>query len=458
MKSTSTTIRALALAIFAASLVGDLGCTKMTKPSKMFSLDSTWPFRDKDAPHEGTPTRMACTWTDTVKTEAGKKPERGFGGRIVFYEKDEKNPILVEGELVVYAFDETDRDPTDTKPTRRYVFPADQIPLHMSKNEFGATYSFYLPWDEAGGPKTEVSLICRFSPNDGGVIASEQTRHMLPGAMRTVAGDGKNKPPKLPEGVPMKPVQQTLQTLRQKRNDEHNAQLASYETPAIADSQAVAPGAAANSTTPERKMTSTTINLPGNFQMPTAAQVMMQPPAAAPAMPSAPIMPQLPATMFQQPVAQPLPQQAVAVSPQSAAAIPTVAQAVQQMALNRPFTGGQPMVPNSAVMSPAVHGQPGTIPAGGIQPGQSILAPNTVAPGAVQTMPAITGASVSSNPNAMAQLQAQQLALQQQLMQQQLMQQKALQQRPLPQSPVPQIPVQAGVSTLSYPPAGQSLR
>src|SRR3954462_3003305 len=148
----------------------------------MFSLDHTWPFKDKDKPHEGTPVRMVGTWTDTVLTESGKKPQRGFGGRIMFYEKDEKNPILVEGQLVVYAFDETGRDPTDTKPTRRYVFPTEQIPKHMSKSELGASYSFWLPWDEAGGPKTEISLICRFEPKGGAVITSEQTKHILPGS------------------------------------------------------------------------------------------------------------------------------------------------------------------------------------------------------------------------------------------------------------------------------------
>src|SRR5947207_8613707 len=58
------------------------GCMKAPK---MFSLDNTWPFRDKDAPQEGTPIRMVGTWTDTVLTEPAKKPQRGFGGRVMFY-------------------------------------------------------------------------------------------------------------------------------------------------------------------------------------------------------------------------------------------------------------------------------------------------------------------------------------------------------------------------------------
>src|SRR5919106_8623 len=91
------------------------GCSipkaKDLRPSKLFSL------RDDDEPEEGTPVRVVGTWTDTVLSQAGKKPQRGFGGRLTFYAEGEEKPILVDGQLVVYAFDETGREPTDNKPT-----------------------------------------------------------------------------------------------------------------------------------------------------------------------------------------------------------------------------------------------------------------------------------------------------------------------------------------------------
>jgi hypothetical protein len=171
------------------------------------------------------------TWTDTVLTQPGQKPQRGFGGRLVFYGRDEKKPILVDGQLVVYAFDESGRDPTDNKPTRRYVFPPDQVPRHMSISEIGASYSFWLPWDEAGGPRTEVSLICRFEPKGGAVITSEQTRHLLPGALAPHATTAAKQPPQLPEGVPSRPARPTLESLMNNRQADGGMQLASYESP-----------------------------------------------------------------------------------------------------------------------------------------------------------------------------------------------------------------------------------
>ncbi len=240
----------------------------------MFRLDSTWPFRDKNKPQEGTPVRMVGAWTDTVMTQPGQKPQRGFGGRVMFYDKEGKKPILVDGQLVVYAFDEAGRDPTDNKPTRRYVFPPDQVPIHMSVSELGASYSFWLPWDEAGGPKTEVSLICRFEPKEGGVVTGEQTKHLLPGPAPVATAAGNKKGPSVPEGVPARPPRQTLEDVRAQREAELQAKLTSFDAPAAGmQTGAIGNGAPQTGTTPVRHMTAATIALPQNYQLPDAAAV-----------------------------------------------------------------------------------------------------------------------------------------------------------------------------------------
>jgi hypothetical protein len=255
------------------ALVSSAGTARAWTTPKFLRLDNTWPFRDKDKPQEGIPTRIVGAWTDTVMTQAGQKPQRGFGGRIMFYDKEGKKPILVDGQLVVYAFDETNRQATDNKPTRRYVFPADQMAIHMSKCDMGASYSFWLPWDEAGGPKTEVGLICRFEPKGGAVVTGEQTHHLLPGTVNnSVATSDPQKPPKVPEGVPSKPPRQTLADIQAKHNADQQAQLTSFEAPGAGGQQ----GAAANpalqaGATPERHLSAATISLPQNYQLPDTA-------------------------------------------------------------------------------------------------------------------------------------------------------------------------------------------
>jgi hypothetical protein len=239
-----------------ATLVGVCCCQRADAEWKVpnaINPRKHWPFKKSDEPQLGTPIRVVGTWVDTTMSKPGEKPQRGFGGRLTFYEENEDKPILVEGQLVVYAFDEIGRAPTDTRPTRRYVFPAEQMSLHMSKSKIGASYSFWLPWDEVGGRQTEVSLISRFEPKEGAVICSEQTRHLLPGLIAPEGALTKQDPPKLPEGIPSRPPRADV--LRELADEANAVRLASYESATAAPIEA------------PPHMTTTSIALPENFRV-----------------------------------------------------------------------------------------------------------------------------------------------------------------------------------------------
>jgi hypothetical protein len=384
------TIQVAGFAAIAGLVLTSTGCSNFSemKPSKMFSLDNTWPFKDKDKPHEGKPVRMVCTWSDTVMTQPGIKPQRGFGGRIMFYESDDKKPILVDGQLVVYAFDENGRAPTDNKPTRRYVFPAEQIPLHMSKSELGASYSFWLPWDDAGGPRTEVGLICRFEPKGGAVVTSEQTKQRLPGTDPVIAtnADGSPKPPKLPEGVSSKPAIESLQTMQKQRTEAQRAtHQANYEVATAANG-----GVQDDGLLGSKKMSATTITLPNNFTMPSAATLMAQNPSLG---------------------SQAAPQSGLRVYPGQPALQQTpsaAAAAVQQTAslpagLNRPAA-----IPQFTAL--AIGSNVGTAPT-------QLSVPSPAAFPTTQVAPTAQPGSPASQQAALQQLLQQQQALQQKLQQ-----------------------------------------
>jgi hypothetical protein len=161
------------------------GCAplKISKPN-------VWPFTSEDPP--GTPTRLIASWTDTVLYQPNQVPMRGFGGRFIFYSGEKPEPIKVEGTLTVYVFDETNRDPNNLKPDRKYVFTKDQLPSHYSKSKLGHSYSVWLPWDETGGPQKELSLIARFTPEKGNVVVGEQTKQILPGKPQMIAKNPAN--------------------------------------------------------------------------------------------------------------------------------------------------------------------------------------------------------------------------------------------------------------------------
>ncbi|MEX0714407.1 MAG: hypothetical protein WD278_18875 [Pirellulales bacterium] len=147
-----------------------------------FDLRKRIPWGEGEEGQLKRPMKVVGLWTDTVLSSAHQQPMRGFGGRLMFYASEEGKPCKVKGSLVVYAFDETHRDPTNVAPDRKYVFAEEQFAKHYSKSALGHSYSFWLPWDEVGGEQKEISLILRFVPEQGGVVISEETKHVLPGS------------------------------------------------------------------------------------------------------------------------------------------------------------------------------------------------------------------------------------------------------------------------------------
>lgn len=190
---------------------------------------------DSDEPRRGAPDRIIATWINTVRHTPGEPAERGFGGRLYFYDRG-PDPIAIDGRLVVYAFDESGRQPTDHKPTRRFVFPAEEFAKHLSKSEIGPSYSVWLPWGSVDGASTNISLIARFEPaGGGGLVVSDQATQRLPG--RDIGGP--------PGQAPMIAATATP-----------GVQQAAYEP------QAPVSGAAPTPESAKRRLTTTTISLP----------------------------------------------------------------------------------------------------------------------------------------------------------------------------------------------------
>ncbi len=143
--------------------------------------------KDEPTPPQ-VPTRLVSTWTDTILNQQGEKSQRGFGGRLLFFNEEGEDPIRVEGQLVVYAYDERGRAAHETHPTRRYIFPAEQFVRHESEAAIGSSYSVWLPWDAVGGEQKNISLIARFESKAGPLIVGEQTKHLLPGVRHLASG------------------------------------------------------------------------------------------------------------------------------------------------------------------------------------------------------------------------------------------------------------------------------
>ena len=225
---------------FAFCLLATAGCNSWD-----LNQSISWPL-GKEKP--GKPNKIVAIWTDTVLYQPNQQPVRGFGGRLMFYEADKEQPVKADGAVVIYAFDETDRDPNNAKPDRKYVFTPEQMPSHYSmakfgKSDLGHSYSVWLPWDEVGGLRKEISLVVRFEPKDGAsVVVGEPSRQLLPG--QTTAA----------KRQPLNPATGMMARIPPVRFPNQPVQQVSYN--------AAPPLATANPEVPSRRMTTTTISIP----------------------------------------------------------------------------------------------------------------------------------------------------------------------------------------------------
>jgi hypothetical protein len=169
----------LTLCVFALGCetltTGSAGSKKKKKDASSWSL-----FKKKEYQ---IPQTMNVTWSHDILTLAGKPPTRGFGGRFYFY-NEKTQAIPVEGDLVVYGFDDThkQRGTEDLNlADKRFRFTPEQFTTHFSEGELGASYSVWIPWDEAYGPPKKIMLLPTFLTKDGRLIRGAAASLNLPG-------------------------------------------------------------------------------------------------------------------------------------------------------------------------------------------------------------------------------------------------------------------------------------
>jgi len=151
-------------------------------------------------PKPQSPDNVLAVWTDTTLNQPGKPTVRGFGGRVMFFvQGQEDKAVPVEGNVSVYAFDDDRLDQQQPAPEKKFLFPAENLTAHQSDSSLGPSYSFWLPWDNAGGPPRRISLLTRFEDKSGRIVLSKTARVMLPGtsaaAPASAGRESDNSPP-----------------------------------------------------------------------------------------------------------------------------------------------------------------------------------------------------------------------------------------------------------------------
>jgi len=175
------------------SIIFTVGCSGIKNTMRSSEKNSLWnPIqkvsedskkKKSKSDIDSTPVTMTAIWTDSVYEKAGEASVKGFGGRIFFYNANEKL-VKADGELIIYGFDDSSKSLTDRKADKKFVYPQDKFQSHYSENKLGASYSVWVPWEPMGGYRKAITLIPMFRTADGDLIKCTQTIAILPGKVR----------------------------------------------------------------------------------------------------------------------------------------------------------------------------------------------------------------------------------------------------------------------------------
>jgi hypothetical protein len=160
------------------------GCT-----TTKYAMSGSWPFIEAQpaVDEDATPTRIVAIWSHDMVRTVGEKPTQGFIGRLFFYDRKNR-PTTVEGQLAIFAFDDSDMDKPgwepNNKPDKKFIFTEEQLPDHLGTSKIGESYSIWIPWQQLGETQKTVSLIPVLTDDDGLRVAGPPTKHVLPGKGR----------------------------------------------------------------------------------------------------------------------------------------------------------------------------------------------------------------------------------------------------------------------------------
>lgn len=155
-----------------------VGCQSINlKPQRGKLLQNIKP--EKRLSINETPNRVLIIWKDAVVRSSNGQTKKGFGGRIYFYGQGE-DPIKVDGQLVVYGYDDTE-DNESSAPERKYVFEREKFDTHYDPTELGHAYSVWVAWEDVGGFEKTISLMPFFEPVEGKRISAGLSEVTLPG-------------------------------------------------------------------------------------------------------------------------------------------------------------------------------------------------------------------------------------------------------------------------------------
>ena len=126
-------------------------------------------------------------------------PARGFAGQVFFFANGSKAPVLADGDVTFYVFDDQGTPDEQARPIHQFHFAADAWQTHHVKSGLGDSYQIFLPYTRAGRHHAVCSIRVKMQTEDGRSTLSEAANVVLSGERSETSDTSIDEPPSTTE-------------------------------------------------------------------------------------------------------------------------------------------------------------------------------------------------------------------------------------------------------------------
>ena len=125
--------------------------------------------------------KCLCVWQTADGFDSAGKSCRGVAGQVFFFNQDSPIPVMVNGDVHVFLFDDQGSETDQSKPLSQFDIDRQTWNTQLTRTQFGPAYRLFVPYTRSGRNQAELALRLRMTPDSGPVVYSDLSTINLTG-------------------------------------------------------------------------------------------------------------------------------------------------------------------------------------------------------------------------------------------------------------------------------------
>lgn len=117
--------------------------------------------------------KCLCVWQTAEGYDPEGKPCRGAAGQIFFFNRDSSIPVVVQGDVHVFVFDDQSPSAERSKPIHEFDIDRQIWNSQLISTQFGPAYRLFVPYARAGRHQAQMAIRLRMTPDRGPTVFSD---------------------------------------------------------------------------------------------------------------------------------------------------------------------------------------------------------------------------------------------------------------------------------------------